>query len=46
VLRQHCEDVGLADLGVTHVQTQVPGVQEITPLTVFAERIIPAAAAL
>ena len=37
---------GWAALGVTHVQTQVPGVQEITPLAVFAERIIPAAAAL
>ena len=37
---------GFAALGVTHVQTQVPSVQDITPLTVFAERIIPAAAAL
>jgi alkanesulfonate monooxygenase SsuD/methylene tetrahydromethanopterin reductase-like flavin-dependent oxidoreductase (luciferase family) len=37
---------GLAALGVSHVQTQVPGVAEITPLEVFAERIIPAAAAL
>jgi alkanesulfonate monooxygenase len=37
---------GWAALGVTHVQTQVPDVQDITPLTVFAERIIPAAAAL
>jgi hypothetical protein len=35
-----------AALGVTHVQTQVPGVQDITPLEVYAERIIPAAAAL
>ena len=37
---------GFAALGVTHVQTQVPSVQDITPLTVFAERIVPAAAAL
>jgi len=37
---------GLAALGVSHVQTQVPGVAEIAPLEVFAERIIPAAAAL
>jgi len=37
---------GLAALGVSHVQTQVPGVEEITPLAVFAERIIPAAAEL
>ena len=37
---------GLAALGVSHVQTQVPGVAEITPLEVFAERIIPAAAVL
>ena len=37
---------GLAALGVSHVQTQVPGVAEITPLEVFAERIIPAAAKL
>ncbi|HWG02063.1 MAG TPA: LLM class F420-dependent oxidoreductase [Trebonia sp.] len=36
----------LADLGVDQVQTQVPAVQEITPLEVFAERIIPAAAKL
>ena len=37
---------GLAALGVSHVQTQVPGVADITPLQVFAERIIPAAAKL
>jgi F420-dependent oxidoreductase-like protein len=36
----------LAALGVTHVQTQVPGVSEIKPLELFAERIIPAAAKL
>jgi F420-dependent oxidoreductase-like protein len=36
----------LAALGVTHVQTQVPGVSEIKPLELFAERIIPAAANL
>jgi len=36
----------LAALGVTHVQTQVPGVSEIKPLELFAERIIPAAAEL
>jgi alkanesulfonate monooxygenase len=35
-----------AALGVDHVQTQVAGVSEITPLEVYAERIIPAAAAL
>jgi alkanesulfonate monooxygenase SsuD/methylene tetrahydromethanopterin reductase-like flavin-dependent oxidoreductase (luciferase family) len=35
-----------AALGVSHVQTQVPGVAEVTPLEVFAERIIPAAAKL
>jgi len=43
VLKQLAE---LAALGVTHVQTQVPGVQDITPLEVYAERIIPEAAAL
>jgi F420-dependent oxidoreductase-like protein len=37
---------GLAALGVSHVQTQVPGVADIAPLEVFAERIIPAAAKL
>jgi alkanesulfonate monooxygenase len=37
---------GWAALGVAHVQTQVPGVQDVTPLAVFAERIIPGAAAL
>ena len=37
---------GLAALGVNHVQTQVPGVSDITPLEVFAERIIPAATKL
>ena len=37
---------GFAALGVTHVQTQLPSIQDITPLAVFAERIIPAAAAL
>jgi alkanesulfonate monooxygenase len=36
----------LAALGVTHVQTQVPGVFEIKPLEMFAERILPAAAKL
>jgi F420-dependent oxidoreductase-like protein len=36
----------LAELGITHVQTQVVGVPEITPLEVFAEQIIPAAAKL
>ncbi|MGH3169761.1 MAG: LLM class F420-dependent oxidoreductase, partial [Trebonia sp.] len=37
---------GFAALGVTHVQTQVPGVYDITPLEVFAEHIIPEAAKL
>jgi alkanesulfonate monooxygenase len=37
---------GWAKLGVDHVQTQVAGVFEVTPLEVFAERIIPAAARL
>ena len=37
---------GWAALGVTHVQTQVPGVQDVTPLAVFAEHITPGAAAL
>ena len=37
---------GFAALGVSHVQTQVPGVADIAPLEVFAERIIPAAAKL
>ena len=37
---------GLAALGVNHVQTQVAGVSDITPLEVFAERIIPAATKL
>lgn len=37
---------GLAELGVDHVQTQVAGVQDVTPLEVFAETIIPGAAKL
>jgi hypothetical protein len=36
----------LAALGVTHVQTAVPGVSDIKPPEVFAEQIIPAAANL
>ncbi|HEV3380897.1 MAG TPA: LLM class F420-dependent oxidoreductase [Trebonia sp.] len=37
---------GLAALGITHVQTQVPGFYEIAPLEAFADKIIPAAAEL
>ncbi|MCL2582921.1 MAG: LLM class F420-dependent oxidoreductase [Streptosporangiales bacterium] len=40
------ELAGLAKLGVNHVQTQVIGVQDVTPLEVFAETIIPEAAKL
>ena len=36
----------LKALGVTHVQTQVPGFYDIAPLEAFAERILPAAAEL
>jgi alkanesulfonate monooxygenase len=37
---------GWAELGVDHVQTQVADVQQITPLEVYAERLIPEAAKL
>jgi alkanesulfonate monooxygenase len=37
---------GLAALGIDHVQTQVAGYQDITPLQVFGEKIIPEAAKL
>ena len=36
----------LADLGVTHAIFNMPNVYEITPLEIFGEEIIPAAAAL
>jgi F420-dependent oxidoreductase-like protein len=34
----------LADLGVSHVHGQVPGVSAITPLEILGERVIPAVA--
>lgn len=37
---------GLANLGVDHVQTQVAGAQDVTPLEVFKDTIIPEAAKL